>query len=166
MAPLAISALFVLTAAHGLAAWFVRRFSPLTTVLLTASTLAFACVAGYRALCSNGAAGCHESAPDSLTHPATGDHLTILHGVSALQYALFMLAAMVTFAVVAFRRRIHWAGAVSLALALGGWALFGRDGDYLGLLQRLWMVANTTWLVLAVTVSARAAATPHRVAAR
>ena len=160
VAVLGVAALSVFAAAHGLAAWFVRRLSPLTAVFLVGAAVAFGAAAAFRSDCPGGAAGCRGAAPRSRSGPDV-DRLTTLHGIAALEYQFFVVAAVVTLAAVALRHRTWWLAGASLGAALVSMRLFAREGDHLGILQRLWLLDHSVWLVLAVAVSAPAAARPR-----
>ena len=159
MAVLGIGALLASAGAHLVTSWAVLTASRswLLASFLLMAAVATGGVAAFRASCSEGPAGC------GVTYTSGEDWVDAVHGMSVGVYQLFLLAAMLTMTLGAFRRTPRWPrwlGAVSFAFAVGSAILFAQiSGDQLGFWQRLWVANNLTWLLV---VAWTATTTPRR----
>jgi len=149
VAYLGIAAFIASAGAHLATSWAVLEAwrSWLLAGLLVLAALATLSVAGFRASCPQGPAGCslEESA-------SSADWQEVVHGVSVGLYELFVLAAMLTLAIGSRRKASRWSrrlGIASLVFAVASVLLFAQtEGDHIGFWQRLWLANNLAWLLV------------------
>lgn len=108
-------------------------------------------LAAFRSGCPLGAAGCGFGGND-----APADLADVVHVGAVVAYEGFLVIAMVVVAIQLGRSRSAVAALTVVAAALSVVLFLQIGGADSGWWQRAWLLVNTGWLVLAVTVGAGA----------
>ena len=140
---LGVAALVVLPLAHLGVAAILRRRAPVVAAGLAAAVVAGLVAASMRISCPGGAARCSVAGQVRRT-----DWLDVVHGKAVATYGVVMVAVLVAMAVTAWRRARALAVASAVLAPVSGLLLLASAGGaHPGAPQRLWLLANTGWLV-------------------